>query len=528
MENISSPAKLVSVAEMIAIERQADQNGFTYAMMMENAGMNLAKIVDRDYQELKPGMVLGLVGSGNNGGDTLVALDYLGQWGWKTGAYIVRPRPKDDLLVKRVVETGSGLFDGGQDHNFAQLLSLLSECSIVLDGILGTGIQLPLRGHIGDVLSHAVQVLSHLDPSPIVVAVDCPSGVDCDTGEAAPQCIQADLTITMAGIKQGLFKFPANNYVGNLKMVGIGLPGDLTALPSIRRFVVDESYVIEHLPQRGANAHKGTFGAALIIAGSVKYPGAALLAGQAAYRAGAGLVTLAVPRSLHAALVGHFQEGTWLPLPEEEGAIAESAADVILANSQRSTAVLIGPGFGLALSTKNFLDYLWKGKFPLNHTNLVIDADGLKLLAALDGWNHRIPVESVLTPHPGEMSRLTGINTQEIQRNRVEAAEKYAQDWGHIVVLKGAFTVIAAPNGDTCVVPIASAALATAGTGDVLAGLITGLLAEGMGAFTAAACGAWIHGQAGLRAAGVLGSTASVMAGDILQGVVDVMADVSD
>lgn len=528
MEKISSPAKLVSVAEMIAIEQQADQNGFTYAMMMENAGLNLAKIVDRDYQELKPGMVLGLVGSGNNGGDTLVALDYLGQWGWKTGAYIVRPRPKDDLLVKRVAETGSGLFDRDQDHNYSQLLSLLSDCSIVLDGVLGTGIQLPLHGHVGEILSLAAQILSQLDPSPIVVAVDCPSGVDCDTGEAAPHCIQADLTITIAGIKQGLYKFPANNYVGNLKMVGIGLPGGLTALPSIRRFVVDENYVIEHLPQRGANAHKGTFGTALIIAGSVNYPGAAILAGQAAYRAGAGLVTLAVPRSLHAALAGHFQEGTWLPLPEEEGAIAESASAVILDNLQRSTALLIGPGFGLASGTKNFIYKLLKSKFPQYQNKLVIDADGLKLLAALEGWNHLIPVESVLTPHPGEMSILTGISTQEIQRNRVEVAEKYAHDWGHTVVLKGAFTVIAAPNGDTCVVPIASAALARAGTGDVLAGLITGLLAEGMGAFTAAACGAWIHGKAGLRAANVMGSTASVLAGDILHGIVDIMADVSD
>jgi len=525
---MSSPAKLVSVAEMIAIERQADQSGFTYAMMMENAGLNLAKIVDRDYQELKPGMVLGLVGSGNNGGDTLVALDYLGQWGWKTGAYIVRPRPKDDLLLKRVREIGSAFFDGDQDHNFTQLQSLLSECSILLDGVLGTGIQLPLHGRVGEVLAFAGQVLSNLEPSPIVIAVDCPSGVDCDTGEAAPQCIQADLTITMAGIKQGLYKFPANNYVGNLKLVGIGLPGDLNALPSIRRFVVDETYVIEHLPQRRANAHKGTFGTALIIAGSGSYTGAALLAGQAAYRAGAGLVALAVPRSLHAALAGHFPEAIWLPLPEEEGAIAESAAGIMLENSLRSTAVLIGPGLGLALSTKNFLGSLLNGKFPLNHNKLVIDADGLKLLAAREGWNRLIPVESVLTPHPGEMSILTGMSTQEIQSNRVEAAEKYAHTWGHIVVLKGAFTVIAAPNGDTCVVPIASAALARAGTGDVLAGLITGLLAQGLGAFSAAVCGAWIHGQAGLRAAAVLGSTASVLAGDILHGVVDVFADVSD
>jgi NAD(P)H-hydrate epimerase len=525
---MNSPTKLVSVAEMIAIEKQADQNGYTYAMMMDNAGLNLASVVDQEYKELLPGAVLGLVGTGNNGGDTLVALDYLGRWGWKTAAYIVRPRPLGDPLMKRAVEVGCEIVVGDQDGDYSQLKSLISNCAIILDGILGTGIQLPLRGRIGDLLATIKGLLSHQEVNPIIVAVDCPSGVDCDSGDAAPECIPADITVTMAGYKQGLFKFPAHNVTGEVRAVGIGLPDDLTTLQSIRRFVVDENYVIDHLPERRADAHKGTFGALMVIAGCVNYPGAALLAGQAAYRSGVGLVTLAVPRSLQLALAGHFPEATWLPLPDEDGSIGITAAEIIFGNSQRATATLIGPGLGLASGTKDFLSRLLKLNNPLHDHLMVIDADGLKLLASLEGWNGLIPSGSVLTPHPGEMSILTGISTSEIQASRVEIAEHYAKDWGHTVVLKGAFTVIASPEGDTCIVPIASAALARAGSGDVLAGLVAGLLAQGMNGFPAAVCGAWIHGQAGLRAAGVLGSTASVLAGDILQALVDVMAEISD
>ena len=237
-------------------------------------------------------------------------------------------------------------------------------------------------------------------------------------------------------------------------------------------------------------------------------------------------MTLAVPEPLHAALAGNFIEATWLPLPHKNGWISQSAADVVLGELDRVTTLLIGPGFGMEDSTALFLkDVLQNGSSIL--PNLVIDADGLKLLAQIPNWADHLSAPAVLTPHPGEMSVLTGLSVSEIQVDRVSIAEKYAQKWGHVVVLKGAFTVIASPDGRTALIPVATPALARAGTGDVLAGLITGLRAQGMNVFESAAAGAWIHARAGLYAADMIGSTAAVLAGDVLSAVIDVIADLS-
>jgi len=382
-----------------------------------------------------------------------------------------------------------------------------------------------------------------MEDPPHVVAVDCPSGVDSDTGEAAPECIPAELTVTMAAIKRGLLQFPAYNLIGSLRLVGIGLPKGIKAYDSVQREVASPEWVRDVLPPRPLDAHKGTFGTALIVAGSVNYTGAAALAGEAAYRIGAGLVTLGVPGSLHSALAGQLPEVTWLLLPHEMGVIQSNAAKIVKENLDRVTAMLVGPGFGLEDPTAEFLvqflgEQISKKKAQLGFVQssekgieqetselppLVIDADGLKLLARIPDWAEQLPASTVLTPHPGEMAVLTELETSEIQADRVAVAERYAAEWGHVVVLKGAFTVIAAPDGRTMVIPVASSALARAGSGDVLAGLIVGLRAQGLEAFEAAAAGAWIHAQAGLLAADVLGSTASVIAGDLIGTLPDVL-----
>ena len=536
--------KFVSVQEMIAIEREADRSGLNYPTMMENAGSGLAQIVHDRYQYLKPGPVFGLIGSGNNGGDTLVALSNLAKWGWQPRAYLVRPRSMNDPLIQRLIDSGGQIYSGEDDQDFEILISLIQASALLLDGVLGTGIRLPLRGRVANILGLTALVIAQLEEKPTVVAVDCPSGVDCDSGEAADECIPADLTVTMAAVKMGLLKFPAYNFVGELQLVGIGLRDDLVSWNSINRFVADDQFTAQCLPNRGLDAHKGTFGTALIIAGSINYTGAVLLSGQAAYRVGAGLVTLAVPEPLHSALAGHFAEATWLPLPDESGVISEKAYDVLERNFGRQTAVLIGPGFGLNQTTGKFLsrmigdNRLSRASDQSNHVDalldksglstLVLDADGLKLLAEISDWPQRLPPYSILTPHPGEMAVLTSLSVAEIQRDRLACAEHYAEQWGHVVILKGAFTIIASPEGKTAIIPVAAPALARAGTGDVLAGLVVGLRAQGVDAFAAAVSGAWIHARAGLHAAEVLGSSAVVLAGDVLQGIVDVMATLSD
>ena len=544
--------KLVTVSEMRAIEQEADASGLTYARMMENAGRGLAKEILRlAYNQGDDDMqVLGLVGPGNNGGDTLVALAFLAEKGWQARAYLIQRKEEGDPLVERLIEAGGEIVISQRDDNFEQLKAFMGTSDVLLDGILGTGFKLPLKDGIAQVMVAAKEALAESEWPAYVVAVDCPSGVDCDTGEAAAACIRADATLTMAAVKQGLLKMPAYDLVGELAVVDIGLPDDLPSWKAVRNQVADEKLAASILPPRPLDAHKGTFGAALIVAGSVNYTGATLLAGKAAYRIGAGLVTLAVPVPLHAALAGHFPEATWLLLPHEQGVVAADAASVLTGNLARATALLIGPGFGLEDTTKEFLEKLLRsaslpkaahGRIGFVQTQageaearrlvlppLVIDADGLKLLAKIPDWPKLLPAPAVLTPHPGEMSVLTGLTKEEIQKDRLAIALRFAQEWGHVVVLKGAFTVIASPEGRTTTIPVASSALARAGSGDVLAGLIVGLRAQGVEAYPAAVAGAWVHAQAGLYTAEEVGSTASVLAGDVLDCVNDVMSELEE
>ncbi len=511
--------KLVTVSQMREIEKEADANGLPYAEMMENAARGIAETIndlafDTDWEE-----ALGLVGSGNNGGDTLLALTRLAEEGWRACAYVCK-RNSQDKLVLRLQQAGGEVIFAESDKHFSNLTAHIQSADVMLDGLLGTGVKLPLKNEISALLAHALFVISDVDQPPYVVAVDCPSGVDCDSGETARECISADLTITMAAVKQGLLKLPAYEFMGDLALVDIGLPDDLKSFDALKIEVADYNLVAGLLPERPADAHKGTFGAALIAAGSLNYSGAALLAGAAAYRAGAGLVTLAVPEPLHAALAGHLPEATWVLLPHESGCISATASEILLNHTQRSAAFLFGPGIGNAGSVAKFVE------LTISKQNLptVVDADGLRHLACISDWHKKIPADSILTPHIGEMSALTGLPRQQIQAHKNEIALQYAKEWGHVVVLKGAFTVVAAPDGRATLVPIASPALARAGTGDVLAGIIVGLRAQGLDAYSAAVAGAFIHAEAGLIAAEDLGCTASVLAGDVLSSIADIMS----
>lgn len=513
--------KYVSVEEMIAIEKEADARGHTYSKMMEHAGRGLAEVVHDAYGYLDPRRVVALVGSGNNGGDALVALEYLASWGWEVTALIVRSREGGDPLVERVKDAEGRVLNWGDLEDEEALERILSACDVLLDGVLGTGIRLPVRGELGDRLEVVRRMLEASDNGPHVVAVDCPSGVDTDSGEVDPVCIPAEITVTMAAVKQGLLTFPAFRYVGDLRLVDIGLPEGLESYLAINREVVGADWVREMLPGRPLNSHKGTFGTALIVAGSVNFTGAASLSATGAYRVGAGLVTLAVPEPLHGALSGSLPEATWIPLPEEGGFISEQAVEAVTRNVGKASALLLGPGFGREESTRAFLEGV------LGYEQLppaVVDADGLKMLSGKGDWMERLPAPAVLTPHPGEMSIMTGLPVEEIQADRVEVAERFANQWGHVLVLKGAHTVIASPGGESKILPVATSALASAGTGDVLAGMITGLVAQGMDPFPAAAAAAWIHAQAGIAAADRLGSEASVLAGDVADSVVDVLS----
>jgi NAD(P)H-hydrate epimerase len=359
-----------------------------------------------------------------------------------------------------------------------------------------------------------------------VVAVDCPSGLNSNTGALDPAALPAELTITFAFAKWGQVQYPGAGACGILGVADIGVPADLAE--GIQVELLRPADIRRRLPARPADANKGTFGKAMIVAGSQDYTGAAHLSGSAAGRVGAGLVTLAVPASLHAPLAAALPETTWLPLPETDGAHCAAGVALLLGKLEAYEALLVGPGLTRGPGACEFIERLlgpeglaqgsWRGR-------LVADADCLNILSTWSDWPARLPAGSILTPHPGEMGRLTGLTAKEINEQRIATARAWASKWGHIVLLKGAHTVVAAPDGRAVVLPFATPALATAGSGDVLAGAIVGMLAQGLAPFEAATCAGYVHGLAGLAAQREVGP-AGVIAGDILARLPKALRDV--
>jgi NAD(P)H-hydrate epimerase len=339
--------------------------------------------------------------------------------------------------------------------------------------------------------------------------------------------------VTFAYPKVGLLRFPGAEVVGELVVADIGIPPQLADCVELEMATAD--LVRASLPERPRSGHKGTFGRALVIAGSVNYIGAAALSGAGASRVGAGLVTMALPAPIQSAVAPQLSEATYLLLPHDLGVIAPAAVSVIRDVAGDYDALLLGPGLSQENETIAFVHALLglepsgrKGRIGFVDSSgdaepgwpdlpaLVIDADGLNALAKGEAWWESLPSGTVVTPHPGEMARLMGgeVTTAEVQADRVGITSRMAQTWGVVVVLKGAFTAVAAPGGRVVVLPFANPGLATAGTGDVLAGAIVGLRAQGMPAFDAAVSGAYVHGLAGELARADLGDMGMV-AGDL-------------
>jgi hydroxyethylthiazole kinase-like uncharacterized protein yjeF len=526
-------ARIVSVEQMRAIETEADRKGMSFERMMDNAG---EAVFDRAAEQYGPVMgkrVVVLCGGGNNGGDGLVAAVHFAHAGCAVQVFLASGRKESDPRSRAVVAAGCTLTDGTGETGRSRMHQALAEAEILIDAVLGTGTRLPLRPPVTGFLDAVHTARSPRRPRPFIVAVDCPSGVECDTGAAAPQTIPADLTVTLGAVKPGLLTFPAAEMVGHLLVASIGLPPDLESLRIPGAQLADPELVRGWLRTRPRNAHKGTFGRVIVIGGSINYPGAPALAGLGAYRIGAGLVTLAVPGPVYSAAVSILPEATWIVLPEDFGVIAAGAADVLALEIVNAQALVIGPGFGREKPTVEFLKTLLqqvqhrKNKIgfgaaqkpdspPKAHLPAaVVDADALRILSELPEWPGMLPPGSVLTPHPGEMSALTGWSREDIQQDRAGSAQRFAREWNTIVVLKGAFTVVAAPDGRCAIEPFATPALARAGTGDVLAGTIGGLIAQGVESWQAAVLGAYLHGRAGELAAAHVGVTDSVLARDV-------------
>jgi len=503
--------KVVSVEEMKAVEKHADANGVRYDRMMQNAGRGIAEWV-LDHTSTRRGVV-GLLGSGNNGGDTLIALTLLSQRGIRTNAFLARQR-SDDPLVSAYISSGGVVTDISQGEKLEILEAALIPGSILLDGILGTGLRLPIREDLYGILTRTSKLVNNRSKV-LKIAVDCPSGVDCDTGEASDATICVDHTLSMAAIKQGLLKPPARSCCGEIHGIDIGINDISGHLVSGCPVMLDAQFAQANLPHRPDSGHKGTFGSCLVIAGSRPYTGAAFLSGKAAYRAGCGLVHMATTQAVYENIAGQLVEAVWTLLPSIEDGYDPKGVRMLAESIQKADSLVIGPGWGLKDTNTEFLEGLME--VVPGDTPTLFDADGLKLLSRLTQWWTRLPESTVLTPHPGEMSVLTGLDVQEIQVNRWKVAKEFAERWGVILVLKGAVTVIAGPDREMFINPVSSSALATAGSGDVLSGLVGGLLAQNVPSLKAAAVGVWLHTLAGLAAAVKRENEASVTANDFLE-----------
>ncbi|MBI4294972.1 MAG: NAD(P)H-hydrate dehydratase [Chloroflexi bacterium] len=505
--------KIVTVAQMKEIESRAASVGLPSEVLMDRAGLAVAEEVKRLVERPAGRRILVLVGPGNNGGDGLVAARHLDEAGADVYLYLCGRDVEGDRNFRLAQEHNIPVIIGSQDDNLTALDNLLAFADVVLDAIFGTGKVRPVEGLYKDVLTRVKQA-RRARSRLTVVALDMPSGLDADNGAIDPACLAADVTITLGYPKLGLYTATGLEVTGRLMVADIGIPDRLAE--DVPTELITADWVRSLLPQRPYDAHKGSFGRVMVVAGSINFIGAAYLACQAAMRVGAGLVTLATPRSLQTILASKLTEVTYLPLEESQpGVVAAEATSTLLEQLSGYDVLLLGCGLGQHRSTISFVNSILLAE-PAHHLpQIVLDADALNTLARTQGWWQKLSRDAILTPHPGEMSRLTGLTPAEVQSRRLDLCREKANSWHKTVVLKGAYTVVAAPAGQARISALANPGLATAGTGDVLAGSIAGLMAQGLLPLAAAAAGVYLHGAAGDMVRLELGD-AGMIASDLL------------
>ncbi len=498
--------RVVTVDQMREVERQAERDyGLTSPILMEHAGRSVAEALRIRYQgDVSGREVLVLVGPGNNGGDGRVMGRYLAEW----GAHVTYYAWKEQRL-----EADARFIPVSDD--LAAVGEATARADVVADALLGTGHSRPLDPSMRKLLGLVAAEKARRSEL-LVLAVDLPTGLNADTGAVDQGAVAADLTVTLAFPKVGLFFFPGASYVGALEVGSIGLPDDMPVAAELDQ--LDAALLRPLLPLRPLESNKGTFGKVMVVAGSALFPGSAYLVAAGAGRSGAGLVTLAVAPDLVPVYAAKLAEATYHVLPPASAA-PEDRADSLLEGLAGYRALVVGPGLGQSDTARTFLERVFAGLRTLpeaDRPRLIVDADGLNNLSHLEHWWERLPAHTVITPHPGEMSRLLGgesVSGGGI--DRLEVTRKAARMWNLIVALKGACTIVAAPDGATRINWPGNAAMASAGTGDVLAGVIGGLLAQGMAPFDAASAGVYLHNRAGLRVSARLGD-AGLLAGDLL------------
>jgi NAD(P)H-hydrate epimerase len=507
---------LVTAEEMRQIDRHTIESGHADgATLLERAGAGVVEATQRRYGSVLGLRIAVLCGRGHNGGDGFVAARHLEAAGARPHVIVLGDtdaiRGDARLHLDRLRESH---LEPVAVHDEQELHAALGEggsWDFALDAMLGTG----ARGAPEGVIAVGVQALRDLDDAGTrILAVDLPTGVDSDDGSIARRTVRADLTVTFGAPKRGQLLYPGRAFVGELEIVDIGLqvpPAIASGAAELATLAAMASLV----PLRDPRAHKGSVGRVLAIGGSVGLTGAITLAARAATRAGAGYVHAAVPESLNDILEVKLTEEITLPMPQtSERSLSEGALQPLVERSRSADAVVIGPGFSRVPQSETLARQL----VAAIARPVVLDADALNAFAGRAELLASFGGALVITPHLGEMSRISGISSAELEAHRIDAAREQARQLNVVVVLKGAPTVTAAPDGRATVNPTGNPGLATLGTGDVLSGVIGALLAQGLEPYDAARLGVWVHGDAGDRAAAERGQH-GMNAGDLLDTV---------
>jgi hydroxyethylthiazole kinase-like uncharacterized protein yjeF len=505
--------KLVTVDQMRNLDAAAIRDfGISGLILMENAGRAVADTIVHFLGGVVSRRILIFSGKGNNGGDGFVVARHLANRGADVKVFLISPKEEiqGDALVNLEILEKSGISISALGPRDIQKVKIsLLYADLAVDAIYGTG----FKGKVTGIASRVIEAINSSGKP--VVSVDLPSGLEADTGRVEGPCIRASLTCTLGLPKLGFFLYPGVEYCGDIRVMDISLPTALTTGETLFYNLIDEELCRPMFGSRPKDSHKGTFGQVLVAGGSPGMTGAVALAAEAALKSGAGLVKACVPASLNPVLENKLTEVITVPLPESENQLlGTDAAGVLVEKAGKDGVIAVGPGLSIGEAVENFVGEL----FAKAQSPLVVDADGLNAAAGNPDVFLELNVPAVITPHPGEMARLMGITSSEVQQDRIGVAGEFAARYGLVVVLKGAGTIVAAPGGKIFINSTGNPGMATAGSGDVLTGLIASFMAQGFSPVQAAVAGVYIHGAAGDAVAVSVGERGMV-AGDLLRGV---------
>ena len=481
---------LVTANEMQKMDRSTIESfGLPGRILMENAGRGATQFFLDQFKNAENKKIGVIAGRGNNGGDGFVIARYLAQKGISVTVYLLSEHQKvsgdASANLKLLSPLKVPVIEMPDAKSFSAHETAMRHEAIWIDAIFGTGLRSDVKGFFKDV----IDFINRLNKP--VFAVDIPSGLNSDTGQPCGACIRADATATFAFAKTGHFMFPGADYTGNLKIIDIGVPPHIAHDVGPLQYLLTPDLIRAVFSPRPSDAHKGHTGHLLVIAGSTGKTGAAVMTATSAMRSGAGLVTLGIPASLNPILEAQVIETMTEPLPETvNGILDDTSVNRIMDLLSDKKCLAIGPGIGTAPETQK----LFKNLLQENTKPVVIDADGLNILAGHIEILKDLDTPVVLTPHPGEMARLISTTSANVQKDRIKCARDFAEKFNVHVVLKGARTIVAHPDGRVFINPTGNPGMASGGMGDVLTGVIAGFIAQGHQPELAAHAGVYLHG----------------------------------